>query len=653
MSKLDYRPEIDGLRAVAIVPVVIFHLLPEWLRGGYLGVDVFFVISGYLITSLVLREVDAGSFSIRRFWARRVRRLGPALLTTVAATLACGLVVLPRFDLKPLGEQAAAALLSVANVFFWRRAVDYWAAEVGGAPLLHTWSLAVEEQFYLLFPVIVPVVARRSRRLLSILLVIGTAASLALYVAGSRYAGNAAFYLLPTRAWEMGVGCCLALLEASRPRRDGASRWPEVAALVGIVAILAAYNAPRRSPLNNAIVVFATAAIIGGARGGLPQRLLAAQPLPLVGRMSYSIYLWHWPVIVFAGILGHAAAVPLQLLVALTLATASYLFIERPTRHAAWTVPLCGVGSVAVLCLALRTMTFPGYDVSHFAPAHSRGPCYALLPDTAHVPRATGTIGGRRDSPVEFIMPPPGPAPDMSQGIRVGAGDELDLVFLGDSHGLTWGSTIESIAVARGVAAGMFCAAGVSAFPLPMPPRRWTDAVHFLTANSPMTSAQERALAQGRLTALERSTPAAIVLVGARWTTVDPSRARATLRFLAEREAAVILIEQPPEIECAGQDVAQWLAYRGVDPVREPDYRLPQGNVDAYERGRALLRDLAAEHAGCRIVPTRDIFLDEGGVLVMRDRTVLYFDDDHLTDEGAALAQPRIAAEIAAIHAGG
>jgi peptidoglycan/LPS O-acetylase OafA/YrhL len=649
VSKLEYRPEIDGLRALAIVPVVIFHLLPEWLRGGYLGVDVFFVISGYLITSLVLREVDAGSFSIRRFWARRVRRLGPALLTTVAATLACGLMVLPRFDLKPLGEQATAALLSVANVYFWRRAVDYWAADVGGAPLLHTWSLAVEEQFYLLFPVIVPAVARRSRRLLSILLVAGTAASLALFVVGTRYAGNAAFYLLPTRAWEMGVGCCLALLEARRPRRDGESLWPQVAALVGIAAILATFHASRRSPLNNCIVVFATAAIIGGARGGLPQRLLASQPLPLVGQMSYSIYLWHWPVIVFAGILGHAAAVPLQLLVALLLATASYVLIERPTRHAALTVPLCGAVSVAVLCLALRTMTSAGYDVSHFAPAHSRGACYALLPDTARGPRAAGT---RRDSPVEFILPPPGPAPDMSRGIRVGVGNDVDLVFLGDSHGLTWGSTIEAIAVSRGVSAEMFCAAGVSAFPLPIPPRRWSDAVHFLAANSPLSGAQERALAQGRLAALERSTPAAIVLVGARWTTVDPARARATLRFLADREATVVLIEQPPEIECGGQDVAQWLAFRGVDPVREPEYRLPQGNVAAYDRGRVLIRDLAAEHVGCRVVPTRDLFLDEGGVLVMRDRTVLYFDDDHLTDEGAAVSQPRIAAEIEAIRAG-
>lgn len=652
MSRLAYRPEIDGLRALAIAPVVVFHLVPEWLRGGYLGVDVFFVISGYLITSLVLREVDAGGFSIRRFWARRVRRLAPALLITVAATVACGLAVLPRFDTRPLGQQAAAALLSVANVFFWRQAVNYWASDVGGAPLLHTWSLAVEEQFYLLFPVIVPVVARRGRRLLSILLVAGTAASLVLFVVGNRYAGNATFYLLPTRAWELGVGCCLALLEASLPDRGRGSRWPQSAALAGIAAILVAYLAPQRSALHNIVVVFATAAVIGGAWGGLPQRLLAAPPLPLVGRMSYSIYLWHWPVIVFAGVLGHQAAVLLQLLVAIALATASYFLVERTTRHARWTVPACGLGLLAALGLALWAMTIDGYDVSRFAPARSHAPRFSIIPGAAAAPWAKVRAGPGGKAAVEFISAPPGPPPDMAQGIPVGSGPTVDLLLLGDSHGTGWGWTIESIARSRGVEARIFCAAGVSGFPLPVPPLRWSDALHFLTANTPMTSRQQRAWSEGRIAALERSAPPAIVVFGVRWASVDASRARATLAFLAARKTDIVFIEQPPEVSCAGQDVAQWLAYRGVDPVEQPEYRLPQANVEGYEQGRSLMRQLAAEHPGCRVVPTQDLFLDDGGVLVMRDRTMLYFDSDHLTDEGVMLAEARIAAEIEAIRAG-
>ncbi|NCY01579.1 MAG: acyltransferase [Planctomycetia bacterium] len=650
MIRLDYRRDIDGLRAVAITPVVVFHLMPEWLRGGYLGVDVFFVISGYLITTLVLREVSAGSFSLRRFWARRVRRLVPALLAMVATTLACGLAVLPRFELRPLGEQAAAAMLSFANIFFWRRAVNYWNADVGETPLLHTWSLSVEEQFYLLFPLIMPPFARRGMRSLTLLLVGGTVASLALFVMGGRVSGNATFYLLPTRAWELGVGCCLALLDSALGDHGREGRSWQTAAVAGLGAIIFAYVTPHRSVLNNVIVVFATAVIIAGSRAGLVQRLLSAPPLPLVGRMSYSIYLWHWPVIVFAGVMGLGAAVHLQLAATLVLAAASYQLVERPTRHMAWTVPACAVALLAVLGLSVRVMNSAGYDVSRFALAHSHAECYSIVPTSSLQPGATVRTGPDNKAAIEFIGRPVGPAPDMSMGILVGSAPPVELICMGDSHGLTWAWAIESIARARGVQARIFTAAGVSGFPLPAVPLRWTDRLHFLAANTPMTGAQERAWCEARVSALAQATPSAIVIFGVRWATVDTSRARATLAFLADRKADVILIEQPPEVACSGQDVGQWLASRGVDPLRDPEYRLPQGNVEEYERGRAVVRRLAADHAGCRLVPTRDLFLSDDGVLVMRGRTLLYSDDDHLTDEGVMLAEDRIAAEIAAIR---
>lgn len=644
MSQPGYRPEIDGLRALAIVPVVIFHLLPAWLGGGYLGVDVFFVISGYLITTLVLRDVDAGTFSVRRFWARRVRRLAPALLTTVAATLACGLLVLPRFDLRHLGEQSAAALLSVANIFFWRSRTDYWAADSGGEPLLHTWSLAVEEQFYLLFPVVIPLVARLGRRLLALLLVTGTAASLVLFIYGSRYAGNAAFYLLPTRAWELGMGCCLALAERSFP--GGFPRGPlgVGGALVGIPAILVAYGMQHRTAVSNIVVVLATAAIIAGSRHGVPRQLLAAAPLPLVGRMSYSIYLWHWPVIVFAKALGQQDAILLQLLVALGLAIASYKIVETPARHAAGTVPWCGFGLAAVLGLALATIRADGYDVSRFDRAHSHAAFYSIVPSSR--------LASRREdiTAIRFMSPPDGRRPDMADGIVVGTQPPVEFIFLGDSHGLSWGWVIESIARSRGVQARVFTAAGVSAFPLPVTPLRWTDAVHFLAANTPMKSVEERAWCDARIAALEQATPAALVIFGPRWDTVDESRAKATLAFLADRRAEVILIEQPPEIACTAQDLVQYLAHLGIDPVTNPDYRLPQAHVELYERGRSLMLRMAAEYPNCRVVPTSDLFIDDGGVLVMRDRKVLYMDDNHLTDEGASLAESRIAAAIAALR---
>lgn len=152
MEAIAYRPDIDGLRAVAIIPVILFHLGVGWLRGGYLGVDVFFVISGFLITSILLREMAAGQFSFRRFWSRRVRRILPALLLVTAATLAVTWAMVFPPDRPDIGRQAVATLLSFANFYFWRHANNYWGPQAEDSPFLHAWSLAVEEQFYILFP---------------------------------------------------------------------------------------------------------------------------------------------------------------------------------------------------------------------------------------------------------------------------------------------------------------------------------------------------------------------------------------------------------------------------------------------------------------------------------------------------------------------
>lgn len=241
MNAIEYRPEIDGLRAVAIVPVILFNLGAGWLPGGYLGVDVFFVISGFLITSILLREMTAGQFSFKRFWARRVRRIMPALLLVTVATLVATWILVFPPDRPAIGRQAAATLLSVANFYFWRFAGDYWGSQAEDSPFLHAWSLAVEEQFYVFFPVILSLIVRWFPRRIVVGLLAILVGSLCLFIYGVQARPSATFYLLPTRAWELATGAVLAAMMHG-PKGSVVAR-PEAAILagVGLAATVASY----------------------------------------------------------------------------------------------------------------------------------------------------------------------------------------------------------------------------------------------------------------------------------------------------------------------------------------------------------------------------------------------------------------------------
>src|SRR4051812_19449999 len=205
---LQYRPDIDGLRALAVVSVVLYHARLGCV-GGYVGVDVFFVISGFLITSLIFRATEKSSFRLVDFWERRVRRIAPAMVTTIALILVASWFLLLPGDLALLGRATMAQMICLSNVFHWRTS-GYFAPTVDALPLLHTWSLAVEEQFYIVLPILMLLVCAKRRSALSPLVLSGLVTSIAAAVfSASRYP-NASFYLLPTRAWELLLGSALA-----------------------------------------------------------------------------------------------------------------------------------------------------------------------------------------------------------------------------------------------------------------------------------------------------------------------------------------------------------------------------------------------------------------------------------------------------------
>src|SRR5271170_3095038 len=298
VNRPRYRPEIDGLRALAILPVLLFHYRVSPFRGGFVGVDVFFVISGYLITQLIEAERREGRFSIARFYERRVRRIFPALFVMLtAATIAAAFILFP-VDLVRYANSLLATAGFAANFEFWREA-GYFDVAAAEKPLLHLWSIAVEEQFYLVFPALL--LLFQSRRVAITLAIF--VLSFAFAVWGVIHAPSAAFYLLPGRAWELMLGALLALHAVPFIER----RWiREALAVTGIALIaIAVFGYSKDTPFPGAAALLpclGAALVIYSSVPGITSAsaVLSLPPLVFVGRISYSLYLWHWPLYVFA-----------------------------------------------------------------------------------------------------------------------------------------------------------------------------------------------------------------------------------------------------------------------------------------------------------------------------------------------------------------
>lgn len=401
-----YRPDITGLRSFAIVPVVAFHAGATFLPGGFIGVDVFYVISGFLITTLLVSEAEqTGAIDLRAFWARRVRRLVPALVATIVVTLPVAALLTSVLEWRELAEQAAASALFLANILFWREATDYFNVADGPSPFLHMWSLGVEEQFYLLWPILV-VLACRSfrtrlslRRRIALALTVVFVVSLALSVLTTSLRPDAAFYLIHTRAWEFAGGGLAALLPLGRVRSArGAATGLAVIGLVLLGYGFVSISERDLYPGHLALVPFlaTTCLLMSGSCGrSFLTPVLESRAALWFGNVSYSWYLWHWPLIVFSSILapGDRIASGAAALVSLGVAWLSYRFVEDPVRHSR---PLTGslratfaAGAAAVTSIVLvaAVLGTAGAQLTRSEPLRSYAAAARTLP-------ATGCEGG-------------------------------------------------------------------------------------------------------------------------------------------------------------------------------------------------------------------------------------------------------------------
>ncbi|MFN3867726.1 MAG: acyltransferase family protein [Hyphomicrobiaceae bacterium] len=367
-DRASYLAHVDGLRAVAISLVVIYHAWPRVLPGGFIGVDVFFVVSGFLITRLMLAEMQAGTFSLLTFLARRMRRLAPAAVVMMTAVLAVGWMLLLPETFRELGRSVVAASLMFANILFARTA-GYFSAPPEEKPLLHTWSLSVEDQFYLTWPLLLMLLYRRlSRRWLVVMAAALLAASLAHAELTLSKHPNYAFYMLAPRAWELLAGCVLALVAGRIVLPRAVAEALGLAGLATIFASAILLSSGARFPGLAALpavvgTLFVIMAGIAANNAPLTARALGWRPLVFVGLISYSLYLWHWPLLSFGQ---YAAGRPLTdaeaglaVGMSVVIAIASWRYVERPFRHhgpllapQSWRTIASGGAAIAVLAVS-------------------------------------------------------------------------------------------------------------------------------------------------------------------------------------------------------------------------------------------------------------------------------------------------------------
>ena len=348
MKSLKYRSDIDGLRAVAVLGVVIYHAFPKLIPGGFIGVDIFFVISGYLISGILYKGHNAGNFSFAEFYARRIRRLFPALITMLVLTMAYGWLILLPDEFRQLGKHVAAGTLFIQNIVFWQES-GYFDTAASLKPLLHLWSLAVEEQFYIFFPLLLILLWRKPRLLvpaMGLLLVV----TFILNVVMSVQNGVSDFFLTPYRAWEFLGGSLLAWWHYDKGHEEEVPPYREVLSWSGLVLLglgMAFIHTGDPYPGWRALLpVAGTLLLMEGGRSAWVNRKILSNPAVVwIGLISYPLYLFHWPALSFVHIVkgedpkvGYIFA---ALGASFLLTVLTYYFIEKKIRHnkSRWTLP--------------------------------------------------------------------------------------------------------------------------------------------------------------------------------------------------------------------------------------------------------------------------------------------------------------------------
>lgn len=665
--KTSYRPEIDGLRAIAIVPVVLFHFDFAVVSGGFVGVDIFFVISGFLIGGILWTELqEKGRISLGRFFMRRVRRLAPAYYVMVFTTFVAGWFILLPFEFSELGKEILAATVYLSNVYFWMGA-GYFETLAGERTLLHTWSLAVEEQFYLVFPIVLILLAR-FRRLIPWLLIGLGILSLIACIAVTNSSQATAFYLFPFRAWELLAGVMLAIIGRERNFKwqiHSSLSWIGLGLLLATIVLLEKGDGfPGAWALGP--VIGTVMMIANGQHRNLINRMLCSWPFLFFGAISYSLYLWHWPIATLARYY-FDSQIDTQLalvliIVSVLLSWLSLHLVENPVRKNV--VPTLGllagyvVASTAALAIGAAIYLKDGI-IERF--------------DSNLHPMILATRGFHQDWS-RCYTPDDGPF----SGIEVcpiGPEGPPRLLIWGDSHARAFKEGLERAAFENGTPALLIWRGGCP--PLIGMDKFETAATRF--ENEACTEHNNRiASAIDALPSLFET----VLLIG-RWAYYvegkgvgadahnlveivrnDVSTFEAdtapdifkgallqTTEMIEKAGLTPMVMRQPPEIfEFSVRAAARALAYgqTTVDSLADAEGKTPVGIV--LERNETVDRVLQSFEG--QVIDTWQRICTEDQCRAMQDQKVYYFDNNHLTNTGAIAIRDSYAPVFASAEQG-
>lgn len=579
-----YWPEIDGLRAIAVVSVFLFHLDARLLRGGFVGVDIFFVISGYLITGLLLRDLEGGRFSIVRFYQRRIARITPAALLVIIATMAAGFLLYSAQDFASIGATALAATLSFINIKLLFQG-SYFEISPDAQPLIHYWSLAVEEQFYLVFPLLIYAAARMARYSLAVLIAC-LLLSLLACVFITPLAPTASFYLLPTRAWELLAGSCLALLKRQYPKV--ANEYSSLYLAIGLVIIsLSFFIVTSESfpgwiatiPVMGSVLVLI--AIGSDRRTGL-HRVMAHPAMVFVGKRSYSLYLWHWPIFSFVDyhfyknspLLGLVLKVAVSILATLL----TYRLVERPMRS--WlNLPHHRFAAFGLFAMFAIAIGVAGYTIRSN---------YYLSAEARNI--AAG-------------------------GVSVNPSGKHWLVVIGDSQGAMYGYELASLSRMLGFRLNVLSAAAGNEMPGD-PATLWPKVVEYLGDAKPDVIVLAQAWSEKLGADAETQFGTAIIAI-------------------KDRAKQILVLTQPPLLP------PNATRHAILEGVRPPFFENAESRKNRL-RANAVIRKFEDERV--HVIDVAHLFVEDDDSLrvVAPDGRFAYQDRTHLSSSGTAVVRRKL-----------
>ncbi|MGE0024002.1 MAG: acyltransferase family protein [Hyphomicrobium sp.] len=649
---MPYRPDIDGLRALSIIAVVFYHFGVPAFDGGFVGVDVFFVVSGYLITGIVVSDIRAGRWSFQRFYERRARRLLPTLAIVLAATFAASFVITTPMDLGPVSKSMFYVLIFAANFYFARKG-GYFDPSLDLAPLLHTWSLAIEEQFYILWPLLVVLVFLKAPRRLQAVALLLLVASFAANVLTVGEQPTVAFYFPHTRAWELLAGCVLALGAPALGR--AAAHVAGIAGLALILFAVFAFDSEMTFPgFAAAIPVLGAALVIwsGQRTTSIAARFLATPPLVFVGLVSYAWYLWHWPMVVlFRYELQREPAgfeIAALVVASFSLAALCWKYVEQPVRFGTWWKPkrraLAAAATVAGAVIAVAA-----------AGAASRG-------FLAFYPEAMSELTRERltKRPREMACPPPTAASVAEDDLCLlwTAEDEAQpgMLLWGDSHARSLYTAFHDMAQSANVTltyisesacppligggrlhradATRSCLNLNSAVGDLLRRHKFTDVVlvarwdYYATGNAPLRPTPKQHY-------LEDAQSAETTLAENR-AVIERGLTRAVEAIRASGARAWIVMEAP----YVGFNVPQKVAFA---LMRGRSQDVLYGADSATQRMRATFMQELVGRLGANVIDPARLLCENGHCLAAENGKPLYFDDNHLSVHGAARVRPLLA----------